>query len=194
MSVSNWDYEQMCVEAETLRAENARLIAESDRYKLIVLSTMRQKAVGEVTEDNGVLGAVFYKDAEMQLGETIYAIPVSALALQERIDILLAEREQWMKQEPVFYATKNLNIVITAETYNCGTAIGQADYPVPLYTHPLPAQQVPENGSDLYCGKFYVGKFVGIKPESKSWVTLHDGEYKAFHPHQVSAAPKPEGK
>jgi len=81
-----------------LRAELRKLLVDHDHYKRIVLSTMRQKAVGEVTEDNGVLGAVFYAGAEMTCGETIYSLPVSALALQERIDQLISERDQ-AKQE-----------------------------------------------------------------------------------------------
>lgn len=50
-------------------------ITELERYKLMVLAYTNQKAVGEVTESNGVIGAVFYKGAELQAGELIYALP-----------------------------------------------------------------------------------------------------------------------
>lgn len=137
-------------QVETLRTENAKLIAERD-------------------ESNKVFDA---SDKKL-------------------LDRILEEREQWMKQDPVFYATKNLNIAITVETYNCGTDVGQSEYPVPLYTHPLPAQQVPEGLAESEFEKYF--EQIGVDawedhPVSQAYI---DGFNRAI---ELSAAPKPGDK
>ena len=115
-------------ELETLRAENAKLIAERD-------------------ESNKVFGASDRKLLDRLLAERDEAQSDNESLedkLQEQMNLvgsLLVEREQWMKQEPDYYGYdgRYYGDKTTAEIFE-GKQVFQE-----LFDRPLPAQQVPED-------------------------------------------------
>ena len=167
-------------ELETLRAENAKLIAERD-------------------ESNKVFGASDRKLLDRLLAERDEAQSDNESLedkLQEQMNLvgsLLVEREQWMKQEPVAYEhTFAISDNGTKfKIYTSKKEHQEAESSCPVFAHPLPAQQAPEGLAESEFEKYF--EQIGVDawedhPVSQAYI---DGFNRAI---ELSAAPKPGDK
>jgi hypothetical protein len=149
-----------------LQAENAKLIAELENNRLInmdhklSLEVLRNynddlaEHLKVVEERDSLLAErdtensfelILHRAAYKAIKEAGHDSPEELLAAYNH---LIAEREQWMKQEPVvkFKGVRN-----NSKYEIWGTLLKQdviPEFNALLYAHPLPAQQVPEAYSE----------------------------------------------
>jgi hypothetical protein len=135
-------------ELETQRAENAKLIAERDDFEKGYIDLFNKRAARIQDLQQKVWVAMDKKSCPgifMQIAADaiLYHGCEEVADLKLKIERLQAEREQWMKQEPYGY----VNPEDEWSLRNKGYAQIQpklTDYStLPLFRHPLPAQQAP---------------------------------------------------
>ena len=128
----------------------AKLMHTSDQHEVICVNpSIFDNLRKNIIEGQSELEARRVENAKLIAERDEYlANKVLDASDKKLLDRLLAEREQWMKQEPVAYEVTDTmrgnSLVMPIQNPEKYTK----DYPElkiqPLFRHPLPAQQVPE--------------------------------------------------